>query len=334
MKKNWLLITLLLGVGIYSSFLQAQPPSKKAVPIILDTDIGPDYDDVGAVAMLHALADKGEARPLAIMASNKNKLVVPVIDVLNIYFNRPNLPVGAPKAAQAPDQSAAQQWPELLVSKYPHNIKSTDDAPDAVALYRKLLAAQPDKSVTIVTVGFLTNLADLLQSKPDQFSKLDGHALVTKKVKQLVSMAGKFPAGREYNVLIDSVASAKVFSYWPTPIIYSGFEIGEKVVTGKQLTSDENIQNSPVKDAFVKAMAYHQGDHNGRMSWDQTAVLVAVRGVAPYYTTEKGSIVIKGGDNEWKSNSKGRQSYLVAAWPPEKVRAEIEALMMHQPVAR
>lgn len=331
MKKNWLLVTVLLGFGMYGSFVYAQQPSKKAVPIILDTDIGPDYDDVGAVAMLHALADKGEAKPLAIMASNKNKLVVPVIDILNIYFNRPDLPVGAPKGANAPDQNAAQKWPELLVEKYPHTIKSTDEAPDAVALYRKLLAAQPDKSVTIVTVGFLTNLANLLESKPDQYSKLDGHALVTKKVKQLVSMAGKFPAGREYNVLIDSVASEKVFTQWPTQVLYSGFEIGEKVVTGKQLTSDERIQNSPVKDAFVKAMAYHQSDYNGRMSWDQTAVLVAVRGVSPYYTTEKGTIVIKGGDNEWIPAAKAKQAYLVAAWPPEKVRAEIEALMMHIP---
>src|SRR5690606_11916546 len=127
---------------------------------------GPDYDDVGAVAVLHALADKGEAKPLAIIASNKNKLVAPTINILNIYFGRPDLPIGAPKAADAPDHGAVQQWPELLVSKYPHTVKSTDEVPDAVELYRKLLAAQPNKSVTIVTVGFLTNLAKLLDSPP------------------------------------------------------------------------------------------------------------------------------------------------------------------------
>ena len=161
---------------------------------------------------------------------------------------------------------SVQQWPELLVSKYPHTVKSTDEVPDAVELYRKLLAAQPNKSVTIVTVGFLTNLTKLLDAPPDQYSTLDGRALIAKKVKQLVSMAGKFPAGREYNVFIDSVASEKVFMNWPTPVLYSGFEIGEKVITGKQLTTDESITNSPVKDAFTKAMAHHESDHNGRMS--------------------------------------------------------------------
>lgn len=311
--------------------LIAQPKKHKPVPVILDTDIGPDYDDVGAVAVLHALADKGEAKPLAIIASNKNKLVAPTINILNTYFGRPNLPIGAPKAADAPDHGAPQQWPELLVSKYPHRIKSTDEVPDAVELYRKLLAAQPNKSVTIVTVGFLTNLAKLLDSPPDQYSRLDGRALVAKKVKQLVSMAGKFPAGREYNVFVDSVASEKVFLQWPTPVMYSGFEIGEKIITGKQLTSDESIQNSPVKDAYTKAMPYWKSDYNGRHSWDQTAVLIAVRGYSPYYNIQRGYIVLKGGNNEWKDAPKGKQAYVVERLPPETVRSEIESLMMHQP---
>lgn len=334
MQKCYLLLAILLWTGIRGSAATAQSKAPKPVPIILDTDIGPDYDDVGAVAVLHALADKGEAKPLAIMASNKNKLVAPTINILNIYFGRPDLPIGAPKAADAPDHGAPQKWPELLVSKYPHTIKTTGEVPDAVELYRKLLAAQPNKSVTIVTVGFLTNLAKLLDSQPDQYSKLDGKSLVAKKVKQLVSMAGKFPAGREYNVFVDSAASEKVFMHWPTPVMYSGFEIGEKIITGKQLTSNERIQNSPVKDAYAKAMPYWENDHNGRHSWDQTAVLVAIRGTAPYYTLQRGQIILKGGNNEWKDDPKGKQSYLVALLPPEKVRAEIESLMMHRPGER
>ncbi len=329
MQKQMLIIVAFLSAGCAAVHAQSKVP--RLVPIILDTDIGPDYDDVGAVAVLHALSDKGEAKPLAVIASNKNKLVAPTINLLNIYFGRPGLPIGAPKAADAPDHGAVQQWPELLVSRYPHTIKSTEEIPDAVELYRKLLAAQPNKSVTIVTVGFLTNLARLLDSPPDRYSKLNGRTLVAKKVKQLVSMAGKFPAGREYNVFIDSAASEKVFMNWPTPVLYSGFEIGQKIITGKQLTTDESITNSPVKDAFAKAMSYRESDHNGRMSWDQTAVLVAVRGVSPYYKIQRGHIVLNGGNNEWKDDPKGKQSYLVALLPPEKVRAEIEALMMHQP---
>ena len=319
---------LIILLSLVTYHVEAQTQVKNPVPIILDTDIGPDYDDVGAVAVLHALADKGEARPLAIMASNKNELVGPTIDVLNIYFGRPDLPIGAPKGADAPDRGAIQKWPEMLVKKYPHHINATSEVPDAVGLYRKILSAQPDNSVTIVTVGFLTNLANLLDSKADVYSNLSGVELIRKKVHHLVSMAGRFPEGREYNVLIDSLASARVFLHWPTPVIYSGFEIGRQIVTGRQLVSDQQLQ-SPVKDVFALCMAFSAEDHNGRMSWDETAVLTAIRGVETYFGLQKGQIVLKGGYNEWKDDPAGNQAYLTMKMPAEELRGIIEAMMMH-----
>jgi inosine-uridine nucleoside N-ribohydrolase len=298
----------------------------RSANIILDTDIGPDYDDVGAMAMMHALADKGEVRPLAVISSNKNELVVPTIEILNTYFGRPELPTGAPKGNGA-SFGATQKWPEMLVEKYPHKIAKTSDAPDAVATYRQILAKQPDQSVTIVTVGFLTNLADLLDSGPDKNSQLSGSSLVRKKVKQLVSMAGGFPKGWEYNVRVDSVASAKVFSEWPTEILFSGFEIGKEIKTGKKLIANESLK-SPVKEVFAMAMPQSKEDADGRMSWDQTAVLVAVRGIQPYFGVKRGKIVIQGGSNSWQDDPMGPHAYLTPAMPVEQLTALIEGLMM------
>ena len=53
--------------------------------------MGPDYDDVGAIALLHALADSGNCTILATMASNKHPKVAAVLNVLNTYFNRPKI---------------------------------------------------------------------------------------------------------------------------------------------------------------------------------------------------------------------------------------------------
>jgi len=318
---------LIICITVLALSAPSQAQQKAPVPIILDTDIGPDYDDVGAVAILHAMADKGECRPLAIMASNRNELVGPTIDILNIYFGRPNLPIGAPKGADAPDKGAIQKWPEMLVKKYPHHINATADLPDAVLLYRKILAAAPDTSITIVTVGFLTNLAHLLASTGDEYSSLSGTALIRKKVKHLVSMAGRFPEGREYNVLIDSVASEKVFLHWPTPVIFSGFEIGREIITGRELIANEKLQ-SPVKDVFALSMAFSEQDRYGRMSWDETAVLVAIRGSQPYFGLHKGQIILKGGTNEWKDDPQGGQAYLTMKMPAEELRAIIESMMM------
>ena len=70
MKRYWFLPAVFIVLTTISSFAQTRQKTKQPVPVILDTDIGPDYDDVGAMAVLHALADAGEARPLAVMSSN------------------------------------------------------------------------------------------------------------------------------------------------------------------------------------------------------------------------------------------------------------------------
>ncbi|HEY3369613.1 MAG TPA: hypothetical protein VGK10_02120, partial [Prolixibacteraceae bacterium] len=70
MKVFLLFILLITG---FATFPQKPIP----VPVIFDTDIAPDYDDVGALAILHAFADKGEAIILATISSNAFETTVP-----------------------------------------------------------------------------------------------------------------------------------------------------------------------------------------------------------------------------------------------------------------
>lgn len=308
-------------------------PKKQAVPVIFDTDMGPDYDDVGAITLLHAYADEGQATILATIASTNYPKVTQVLDVLNTYFNRPNVPIGVPKGKAVSDKDT-QHWSDTITARYPHSIRSNNDVPDAVALYRQILAKQPDNSVTIISVGFFTNLANLLTSKPDQYSKLSGKELVAKKVKKLVSMAGKFPSGREFNVFKDTPASKTVFVEWPTPILMSGFEIGEKIHSGVPLIRNTAIQRSPVKDVFALSIPKSDEDKNGRMSWDQTAVLIGVKGYAPYYTVTSGRLTLNAdGSNGWNANGKGHQ-YVIEKMPSATVETLINTLMQHQPVRK
>jgi inosine-uridine nucleoside N-ribohydrolase len=304
----------------------------KPVNIIFDSDIGPDYDDVGAITILHALADNGEARILATMASNKYEGIAAVLNVFNTYFNRPDIPIGVPNG-NAVNIRDGQHWTDTVLAKYPHIIKTNVDAENAITLYRKILAVQPDYSVTIVTIGFLTNISNLLNTTADQYSTLNGKQLIQKKVKLLVSMAGKFPEGYEFNVDKDVVASNNVFQNIGVPVIFSGFEIGEKIKTGLPLINNTTIKNSPVKDAFRIAISKSAGDAQGRMSWDETAVLVAIKGYSPYYDLHKGKIgeVTTNGKNTWDDNGTG-QAYLVEAIDYKKVQDLINELIMYQPV--
>lgn len=325
------LLFIVISLATFSSSLYAQ---KKQAPvrIIFDSDMGPDYDDAGAITLLHAFEDKGEAKILATIASTKYEGVTAVLNVFNTFFNRPHIPVGVPKG-KALALRDGQHWTDTLIAKYPHKIKSNEEVPDAIDVYRKILAAQPDHSVTIVTVGFLTNVSNLLQSQPDKYSKLDGKDLVKKKVKQLVCMAGRFPSGSEFNVNRDAPASQNTFTNWPTPILFSGFEIGQKIKTGLPLIHNAAIYG-PTKDVFRICIPMSEEDKNGRMSWDETAVLVAVKGYSPWYTVEQGRIsVADDGSNTWQGGG-GNHARLIEAKPPAEVQELIDRLMMHQPVKK
>jgi len=322
---------LLFIVCMFASFSisQAQKATTPA-PIIFDSDMGPDYDDVGAITILHAFADSGKVKILATVASTKYAGVAGVLNVFNTYFNRPNIPIGVPKG-KALELKDFQHWTDTLLATFPHKIKSNNEVPDAVEVYRKALAAQADKSVTIVTVGFLTNLANLLQTKGDKYSPLDGKALVAQKVKLLVCMAGAYPAGAEFNVNQDAASSQYAYNNWPTQVIFSGFEIGAKIKAGLPLMHNPAISNSPVKKVFSMCIPMAPEDKLGRMSWDETAVLVAAGGYEPYYKLVNGHInVAADGSNTW--NGSGMQhAYLVENESYLTVQTIINQLIMHQP---
>ncbi len=322
------MITLILLTGCSN---QTKKDSNKALKIIFDTDLGPDYDDVGALAFLHAMADSGKVEILATLASNKHELVAPAIEVINTYFGRPELPIGAPKT-EGVSLGSTQHWADSIVAKYPHTIKSTNDAGDAVDIYRKILNSQPDSSVTIVTVGFLTNLNNLLESQPDNISPLSGKDLVSKKVNRLVSMAGRFPEGKEFNVFKDSTASINVYENWPGEVIFTGFEIGWEIRTGLRLIKSP-VQNSPVKDVFRISIPLAAEDSLGRMSWDETAVLIGVYGTKGFFDTVSGKIIVNpDGSNTWKNDPDGKQFYVKQKMPVAQMSNFIENRMMHIPL--
>lgn len=332
MKKYLILLFsfLLLACG------KAKNSDIPIVNLILDTDMGPDYDDVGAMTLMYALADSGQVNILATLSSNKDEQAIPCIEVINEYFKRSNIPVGAPKnmAPSLTTWHKENKWTDYLPSHFKHKTHKTSDAPDAVQVYRQILSQQQDTSVTICTIGFFSNLKYLLESQPDQYSPLNGTELVRQKVKLLVSMAGEFPTGGgEFNIKCDSPAAKKVVETWPGRIIFSGFEIGKDILTGKEV-AQMSVKNSPIKDAYQ--MSLSQDNPEGRNSWDQTAVLVAIKGYKPYFKIKLGTIQINDttGANQWIDDTAGKHAYLIKEMPEPEIAAIIENYMKHQPLKK
>ncbi len=296
------------------------PPATSPVPIIFDTDIGNDVDDVLALGMIHALENLGECRLVAVTITKDNHYAAPMVDLVNTFYGRGDIPIGVVRNGVTPDDGlflggvvTAEDNGQM---RYPHDLLDGGDAPEAVGLLRKVLAAQPDGSVVIAQVGFSTNLARLLDSKPDAASPLDGTALVKQKVRLLSAMAGQFvpmPNGdsyKEYNVVMDVPSAQRVADEWPTPIVFSGYEIGEKILfPGSSIQKDYGyVPHHPLADSYERFMKMPYD----RPTWDLTSVLCAVRPEGGYFgLSQPGHVVVTDeGVTEFTPDANGLHRYL------------------------
>ncbi len=273
MKYHLILTTLFFSLG----FAQAEP-----VRMMFDTDMGNDIDDAMALAIIHQLAGRGNVDLLSVTSTKDHPKSASYIDAVNTYYGYPDVPIGAVRNGATPEEGKFNGIADKKDADgkllYPHDLKSGVDAPEAVSLMRKTLAAQPDGSVMLVQVGFFTNCARLLDSKPDEHSDLDGKALIKKKVKEFVIMAGAFQSIRfntnyiEYNVIKDIPAAQKVANEWPTPVIWSGFEIGiNSVYPWKSIVEDYTYEAQHIiKESYL---AYIPEKGHERPTWDLSCVL-------------------------------------------------------------
>ncbi|MGI5869941.1 MAG: nucleoside hydrolase [Kiritimatiellia bacterium] len=309
--------------------------------LIIDSDMLTDYDDAGAFAVAHALADRGECEILATLSCTRANGSVAVMEIINDFYGRSGIPVGCSKGMGVAGAPSGHAKFLALQEKYAGRFRhaSSDDAPDAVQVYRRTLAAQPDNSVTICSIGFFTNLRRLLESAPDESSPLDGHALVAKKVKVWYAMACFYPSGHEYNSDGDAVSTRIAISGWPTPIVFCDFQYGRHLYSGRRLVESKECVG-PVQDVFAAALPPREAisprswdQLAGHSSWDQATVLFAIRGWEPYCNLERGiyEITDDKGQCEWRYNLDARGGRVYGKLPKESVAAVIDDLMCHRP---
>jgi inosine-uridine nucleoside N-ribohydrolase len=317
MMIGGVVIAVQLPVAAVAEPAKASADSVRPVRLIFDTDMGNDIDDALALCMIHSLQSRDECELLAVTSSKDNEFSAAFIDAVNTFYGRGNIPIGAVRGGKTPaDGNYVRQVAQAKNNgsqKYPHDLLSGKDAPEAVGLLRKTLATQPNRSVVFVVVGFSTNIARLLESKPDEYSPLTGKELVAQKCKLLSIMAGMFSKeGRhkEYNVYKDLPAAKKVFADWPTVIVASGYEVGKAIkYPAVSIEQDFNyIKHHPVRDAYrlYLDMPYD------RESWDLTSVLYAVRPGRGYFGLfEPGTIVVDNKDiTQFRNLAGGRHRYL------------------------
>ena len=308
--------------------------------IIFDTDMGGDYDDIGALAVLNALADAGECEILGVVSSTRHSPALGMCEIVNAHYGRTNVLMGACReigvSVERDMNGVCRIFKEMVAERrsslrYP----LTEAAGDANEVYRRILASQSDGSVTLCTVGFTTNVRRLLETKGDDISPLSGRELVAKKVKAWYQMGGVLPKGLECNLRMDAKSSSIALRDFPRPVYLVDFNLGVDVYTGLPVAG-LGIENGPVSEAFIRCFTVWNERRRGRPSWDEITVLAAVRGWENDFTLESGTMTVDpaSGSNFWVKAEGGKHNVLVEKTPKAKLREIIDELMAREPLGR
>lgn len=295
----WLCISLFCIFSWEIAAKNSNNSNKRRVSIIFETDMGNDVDDAFALDMLYKYMKEGKINLLAISTNKQNIYSAQYLDIMNTWYGYPNIPIGVVQNGvdcENDGKNYPQYVAELKVNGKPIFNRSISDygkLPESVSLYRKILAKQPNHSVVIVSTGFSTNLARLLESKADKYSPMSGKDLFAKKVRLVSVMGGNFTKedALEYNIVKDIPAAKKLFSECPTPIVIDPFEVGAQIKY--PATSIENDFKWTTYHPVVEGYKYYSQMPYDRETWDLCAVLYAVEPKGNFFTvSEPGKVVV------------------------------------------
>lgn len=326
MLRRLLFLSVALGV-LWGELLHAAEPVK----ILFDTDMTTDCDDAGALAVLHALADRGECEILATVTSVPDPNALASVDAINRYRGRPALPLGrvTDGGVQMPSKFTGR-----LAREFSQRVGPDADFPDAVEVYREILTNQPDHSVVLVTVGYLTNVSRFLQSP-------GGLELARAKVATWVCMGGNFIGDPprddlslgNVNFQRDAASAHHAVHHWPGEIVFAGREVcsvPSGLAIGSALTNTPN--DNPIRRAYEH---YFDGTARDRHVADLATVLYAVRGLTDCWNLSAPGRMDLREDMTftWIPDPAGRQRHLLKKPGNDRhVESVLEDLLLAPPI--
>lgn len=244
------------------------------IDIILDTDIGMDCDDAVALGVLIKAQNDGRCAIRAITAATAREGAISCVRSILGYYGAPE-----PVLGKLESTFLKCDYVNYYAKAASDKFGFPDDADDAVKVLRRTLATSPAK-ITLITIGPLTDIADLLRSGADEISPLSGAELMREKVDKVYAMAGSFAgnyadgnAFREWNVLQD-IESARVFcERCPAPVVFLPHEVGNKIFV------DQPAAENPITfcmRTFCEEWAKKPADGFRRESWDPVTCMIAL----------------------------------------------------------
>lgn len=300
--------------------------------LIIDTDIGGDCDDAGALALANLFVNKGDIEVVGITFTTSCKYGPSCISAIDTYYGNANIPVAATSRKNFCEN--VNDFQRVLATSYPNKLydaqtQTLTQVPDAVRFLRNVLA-DSDEKTDIVCIGQLNNASDLLDSLPDDISPLNGAQLVAEKVGKFSVMGGLFnetgePVSfhgqtytTEYNIATDVASAANFVRKCPVEVVFCDFLVGYNVYTGKTLLSQG--KNNPVGEA------YRIFQNSPRESWDPLTLWYAVKGEDDIFRLSPwGKVTVEDdGTTVFRQDSDGKHRYLRLADTEQNVAKKLD----------
>ena len=289
--------TLVMSCGKNNNQSEQQNEYTGVPLVILDADICSSTDDLFALEMLYRYEEQGKCRLLGVVVDREGEANARFADVMGTYFGRADVPIGLVRNGVKDPRvwiDYAHVAATVDSNGQPMFACSIDDysqLPDGWQLYRRLLAAQPDHSVSIVSTGFVTCLAQLLQSEADSHSSLNGVELVRQKVKCIYVMGGVFGESEEpdFNFAQSIDFSKAFFRLWPQEVdmMFSPMEVGQDVdYIPEQVIADIDWTDAhPIKQVYLQCNC-----DTGQRMWDPMVAIHAVEGNNLFSLSPRGTV--------------------------------------------
>ena len=253
------------------------------VPLIIDTDLGFDVDDVGAIAVANYLADRGECEIIAIAHNTAFYEGIGGVDtIVNWYGRHGALELGA---YTGPWGSAGGQdrYTTAIEADWPAPVRNYNDTQSAVAAYAAALPRRTARSSSRRSASSRT-CATRSRRCPSSSRRRCGRS--TTWTGRTTSAAATRPGAVEPVARLDRGLRrrrAGRVARVPATIkqVFSGE--GGDICTGGRF--NEGCGDGPVKEAYQIWT-----DGGCRWSWDPITVYLAVMGDESLYSyTEAGT---------------------------------------------
>ena len=232
--------------------------------IFLDTDLGYDCDDVGALSILNNFKNKGLCDIVGITHSSYfNPTGVKAIQAVNSFFKNDDIKIGySDNTKQLNNKLVPNAYNDALIN---HFYKKEGKFYPSTELLLTELLKEEDNSIVYVGIGMFTNLANAYAFKND---KLNGKEILNKKIKEIVLMGGDFSTQMpEFNIKSDIESAKFLLENCPKSTYFLDFVVGASVISGTPFINDD----TPV------GLSYKIFSNGGRESRDPLTMLYALK---------------------------------------------------------